>query len=118
MHPVALGMRIRARDLRQYHPRQTVPEGPPRDADHLRVALTGRKDGRAVSRRADMTVTPHDGWGLAAGSLDTGVPLSIAGQLLASREISEPGVLCPETAVPHELFFEMLERRGMRVHWS
>jgi len=98
--------------------RQTVPEGPPRDADHLRVALTGRKDGRAVSRRADMTVTPHDGWGLAAGSVDTGVPLSIAGQLLASREISEPGVLCPETAVPHELFFEMLERRGMRVHWS
>ena len=98
--------------------RQSIPEGPPRDADHLRVALTGRKDGRQVSRRADMTVTPHEGWGLAAGSVDTGVPLSIAGQLLASREISEPGVLCPETAVPHELFFEMLERRGMRVHWS
>jgi len=98
--------------------RQAAPGGPPRDADHLRVSLSGRKDGRGVSRRADMTVTPHDGWGLAAGSLDTGVPLSIAGQLLASREISEPGVLCPETAVPHELFFEMLERRGMRVHWS
>jgi len=98
--------------------RQAPPGGPPRDADHLRVSLSGRKDGRGVSRRADMTVTPHDGWGLAAGSVDTGVPLSIAGQLLASREISAPGVLCPETAVPHELFFEMLERRGMRVHWS
>jgi len=98
--------------------RQDSPAGAPRDADHLRVTLAGRRDGRAVTRRADMTVTPLERWGVAAGSLDTGVPLSIAGQLLASRAISEPGVLCPETAVPHELFFEMLERRGMRVHWS
>jgi saccharopine dehydrogenase (NAD+, L-lysine-forming) len=92
--------------------------GPPNDADHLRVELAGRRDGRPVRRRGDMTITPHPGWGVAAGSLDTGVPLSIAGQLLASRAIHEPGVLCPETAVPHELFFEMLERRGMRAHWS
>ena len=61
---------------------------------------------------------PHTGWKVAAGSLDTGVPLSIAGQLLGSRTIRTPGVLCPETAVPGELFFEMLERRQMRVHWS
>ena len=98
--------------------RQPPPSGAPRDADHLRVSLAGRRDGRGVARQADLTVTPHEGWAMAAGALDTGVPLSIAGQLLASRTISEPGVLCPETAVPHELFFEMLERRGMRVHWS
>jgi saccharopine dehydrogenase-like NADP-dependent oxidoreductase len=65
-----------------------------------------------------MTVLPHPRWRVAAGSLDTGVPLSIAGQLLASRAISTPGVLCPETAVPDELFFEMLDRRDMRVRWS
>jgi saccharopine dehydrogenase-like NADP-dependent oxidoreductase len=98
--------------------RQPAPSGPPRDADHLRVSLAGRRDGRRVERQADLTVTPHERWGVAAGALDTGVPLSIAGQLLASRAIAAPGVLCPETAVPHELFFEMLERRGMRVHWS
>jgi saccharopine dehydrogenase-like NADP-dependent oxidoreductase len=97
---------------------QPASGGPPRDADHLRVELSGREGGRAVRRRGDVTVTPHEAWGVAAGALDTGVPLSIAGQLLASRAISEPGVLCPETAVPHELFFEMLERRRMRVHWS
>jgi saccharopine dehydrogenase-like NADP-dependent oxidoreductase len=98
--------------------RQPQASGPPNDADHLRVTLTGRRGGCAVTRQADLTVTPHERWGIAAGALDTGVPLSIAGQLLASRAISAPGVLCPETAVPHELFFEMLERRGMRVHWS
>jgi saccharopine dehydrogenase-like NADP-dependent oxidoreductase len=98
--------------------RQDVPAGPPNDADHLRVELRGRAGGRPVARRADLTVTPQVRWGVAAGALDTGVPLSIAGQLLASRAVSHPGVLCPETAVPSELFFELLERRGMRVHWS
>ena len=98
--------------------RQTVPAGDPDDCDVLRVDLSGRKDGRTVARRGELTALPHPRWRVAAGSLDTGVPLSIAGQLLASRAIATPGVLCPETAVPDELFFEMLERRDMRVRWS
>ena len=98
--------------------RQVVPAGEPDDCDVLRVDVTGRKKEKAVSRRGEMTVLPHPKWKVAAGSLDTGVPLSIAGQLLASRAIATPGVLCPETAVPDELFFEMLERREMRVRWS
>jgi saccharopine dehydrogenase-like NADP-dependent oxidoreductase len=98
--------------------RQAVPAGDPADCDALRVELTGRKDGHRVERRADMSVLPHTVWKVAAGSLDTGVPLSVAGQLLASRTIRTPGVLCPETAVPGEIFFEMLERREMRVRWS
>ena len=98
--------------------RQTVPAGPPDDCEALRVELSGSKDGKSVRRRADMVVLPHPEWKVSAGGLDTGVPLSIAGQLLASRTISTPGVLCPERAVPGELFFEMLERRHMRVHWS
>jgi lysine 6-dehydrogenase len=98
--------------------RQAAPAGDPADCDAIRVELTGSKDGRPVRRQADMTVLPHPTWKVAAGSLDTGVPLSLAGQLLASRTIRTPGVLCPETAVPGELFFEMLERRDLRVRWS
>jgi saccharopine dehydrogenase-like NADP-dependent oxidoreductase len=98
--------------------RQTAPPGDPRDCDVLRVDLEGRQNGSTIQRRAEMVVVPHPYWKIAAGSLDTGVPLSIAGQLLASRTIRTPGVLCPERAVPTELFFEMLERRHMRVHWS
>ena len=98
--------------------RQSVPAGDPDDCDVLRVDVRGRRSGRAVERRGEMIVLPHSRWGVAAGSLDTGVPLSVAGQLLASRAISEPGVLCPETAVPDELFFEMLDRRDLRVRWS
>ena len=98
--------------------RQAVPPGDPRDCDALRVDLTGRKGGERVERRAEMTVLPHPVWKVPAGSLDTGVPLSIAAQLLASRAIRAPGVLCPETAVSPDVFFEMLERREMRVRWS
>jgi lysine 6-dehydrogenase len=98
--------------------RQEVPAGDPDDCDVLRVDLEGRAGGRAIHRRGEMTVLPHPRWRVAAGSLDTGVPLSIAGQLLASRAIATPGVLCPETAVPPDTFFELLERREMRVRWS
>ena len=98
--------------------RQAAPPGDPKDADALRVEVRGRRAGKAVERRAEAVVLPHAAWGIPAGSLDTGVPLSIAGQLLASRAIRTPGVLCPETAVPGELFFEMLERREIRVRWS
>src|SRR5262245_53933418 len=98
--------------------RQETPAADPEDCDVLRVDLSGFQNGHRVSRRAEMVVLLHGGWKVAAGSLDTGVPLSIAGQLLASRAVATPGVLCPETAVPPDLFFEMLERRHMRVAWS
>jgi saccharopine dehydrogenase-like NADP-dependent oxidoreductase len=98
--------------------RQPVSDGEPRDCDALRVDLAGSREGRRTERRAEMVVLPHPEGRVAAGSLDTGVPLSIAGQLLGSGTIRTPGVLCPETAVPGEIFFEMLERRGLRARWS
>ena len=51
-------------------------------------------------------------------SLDTGVPLSIGAMMLARNEISEAGVLCPETSVPRQRFFEELKRRGIIVTFS
>jgi saccharopine dehydrogenase-like NADP-dependent oxidoreductase len=97
---------------------QTTPPVDPQDCDALRVELDGKKGGSAVRRRADMVVLPHPVWKVAAGALDTGVPLSIAGQMLASRTIRTPGVLCPETAMPPGLFFEELARRHMHVQFS
>jgi lysine 6-dehydrogenase len=93
--------------------KQTTPAGEPNDCDVLRVDVSGRRGGRTASARAEMTVLPHRKWKIGAGALDTGVPLSIVGQMLAAREITEPGVLCPEKAVPDTLFFRELERRGM-----
>ena len=95
--------------------RQASPSGDPTDCDVLRVDAIGRKDGKRVKARAESVILPHPVWKVAAGSLDTGVPLSVVGQMLARGDIREPGVHCPERGVPHEPFFEALARRGIVV---
>jgi len=95
--------------------RQATPTGDPSDCDILRVEVSGRKAGERVMRKGELTALPHPTWKVAAGALDTGVPLSIVGQMLARGTIATPGVLCPETAVPAELFFRELSRRGMHA---
>ncbi len=99
--------------------RQTpAAPGEPNDCDVLRVDASGLRGGHPETARAEMVVLPHRQWRIGAGALDTGVPLSVAAQMLARRTISEPGVLCPEAAVPPGPFFAELERRGMTVRWS
>lgn len=95
--------------------RQTRPPGEPDDCDVLRVDLAGTVAGRRICRRAEVTALPDRARRFPAGALDTGAPLSIVGQMLARREISTPGVLYPETAVPIEPFFAQLARRGMSL---
>ena len=94
---------------------QEAPAGEPADCDALRVDLVGEKDGRIVRRRGESVIRPHPEWGFGAGALDTGVPLSVAGLMLARGEVSTPGVHCPETTLPFERFFVELARRGITV---
>lgn len=95
--------------------RSPASEGEPADCDVLRVTAHGSAAGEKVIGIAESVILPHRGWGFGAGALDTGVPLSIAAQMLARREIATPGVVCPETAVPVDAFFRELERREIRV---
>jgi len=97
---------------------QAAPGGEPRDADGLRVIVRGQAGGRRVERIGECIATPRPGLPFAAGALDTGVPLAIAGQLLAERAIAGDGVLCPELALPHRRFFSELARRGLDVRFS
>lgn len=92
-----------------------APSAEPRDCDVLRVTVRGQKDGKAMSATAEAVILPHKEWGFGAGALDTGVPLSIAAQMLARREIDSPGAVCPEKVVPHQAFFAELLRRNIRV---
>ena len=125
---VDLGFASREKRVREASPREMLlalagaqtapPGGAPDDCDALRVDVSGRKAGRPDDARGEMIVRPHRGWNMAAGSLDTGVPLSLAAQMLADGTVASPGVLCPEIAVPPEKFFAELSRRGMEVRWS
>lgn len=98
--------------------KQPIPDSEPRDCDVLQVMAKGSKAGKEVTGLGESIILPHPQWKMAAGSLDTGVPLSIAAQMLAQGKIHDSGVLCPETAVPQEAFFRELERRGIQVKIS
>jgi saccharopine dehydrogenase-like NADP-dependent oxidoreductase len=98
--------------------RQQVPESEPRDCDVLRVIAKGTKAGKDVTGVAESIILPHPQWKMAAGSLDTGVPLSIAAQMLAKNRITGAGVLCPEVSVPQDEFFQELKRRNIEVRIS
>ena len=93
--------------------RLAAPAGEARDCDAIRVEIRGQRGGRTVRGRGEAVIHPHPVWKVAAGALDTGVPLAIAGLMLARGEIATPGVHCPETALPLARFFAELERRGI-----
>ena len=121
---VELGFASREKVVRDVSPRemllalsakQTAIDSEPQDCDALRVHAKGIKNGRMVEAMAESVILPHPKWKIAAGSLDTGVPLSIVGQMLARGEIKQAGVMCPETSVPADAFFAELEKRGIQV---
>ncbi len=125
---VELGMASREKIINGVSPREMLlalagnqnvpPDAIPRDCDALQVIAKGTKNGKIVTSMAQSIIFPHPEWKIAAGSLDTGVPLSIGAMMLARNEISEAGVLCPETSVPRQRFFEELKRRGIIVTFS
>jgi saccharopine dehydrogenase-like NADP-dependent oxidoreductase len=85
------------------------------DCDVLRIVATGEANGQQVEITNQVIVLPYRRWGVSAGALDTGVPLAIAGRMLANGEITRRGALGPEVCVPLEPFFRELARYDMHV---
>jgi saccharopine dehydrogenase-like NADP-dependent oxidoreductase len=87
----------------------------PQDCDVLRVVTTGEASGQRLEITNQIVVLPYHRWGISAGALDTGVPLAIAGRMLARGEITHRGALIPEICVPVENFFRELAYYDMRL---
>jgi saccharopine dehydrogenase-like NADP-dependent oxidoreductase len=87
----------------------------PQDCDVLRIVATGEAGGQRVEITNQVVVLPYRRWGISAGALDTGVPLAIAGRMLARGEITRRGAVGPEVCVPVEPFFRELARYDMHV---
>jgi saccharopine dehydrogenase-like NADP-dependent oxidoreductase len=92
-----------------------VEEVEPQDCDVLRVVTTGEASGHAATIIEQVVVLPYRRWNVSAGALDTGVPLAIAGHMLATGEITRRGAVSPELCVPVEPFFRELSRYNMHV---
>jgi saccharopine dehydrogenase-like NADP-dependent oxidoreductase len=95
-----------------------VEEAEPQDIDILRVVVTGIEHGHPVEIINQVVVLPYRRWGISANALDTGVPLAIAGILLAQGKITRRGVCAAESCVPPESFFHELARYDMYVETS
>ena len=92
-----------------------VEDVEPQDCDVLRVVTSGTVGGQQVEITNQVVVLPYRRWRISAGALDTGVPLAIAGQMLANGEITRRGTLGPELCVPVGPFFRELAKYDMHV---
>jgi len=89
---------------------------PELDLDVQRVELYGEIDGRPAALKYDAVTAPNDKWKIGGGTVDTGVPPSIAAQWLANGIIKTRGVVPPESCVDPLPYFSELSRRGIRVY--
>ncbi len=87
-----------------------------------RPASRGRPDDYEIARVIvddklvyDCHARAKKRWHASAGDIDTGCPPSIVAQMVATGMITQRGVLPAEAAVPVELFFKELRKRGMRI---
>jgi len=96
---------------------ESAPAGDiePQDCDVLRVVVTGEANGQQTEITNQVVVLPYRRWGISAGALDTGVPLAIAGRMLANGEITSRGAVGPELCIPIEPFFRELARYDMHM---
>ncbi len=87
----------------------------PADCDILRVTVSGSRDGQPVELIEQMIVQPYQPWSIAAGDADTGIPLAIAGRMLASGAITKRGVAGAEALIDPAAFLRELAHYDMHA---
>ena len=90
----------------------------PGAVERLRAVVIGTSGGRRVEVVADLLVRPPAGLDVDQGAFATGVPPSIAAQMLARGEVLRTGVGGPEAMLPVGAFFRELAARGLELERS
>lgn len=91
------------------------PKEPELDVDIQRCVLIGERGGNPVTLRYEAVTWPHKTWNVGGGVVDTGVPPSIAAQLMIKGQTKGPGVLPPEIAFEPMSYFKELSARGRGI---
>lgn len=85
----------------------------------LVVEVYGKKDGRDLKFTYWNRHPSQEEWGgKAAYYKNIAIPLSVGAQMIARGDIKVRGVVPPETAIPTEVFFGELKKRGIEIHES
>jgi saccharopine dehydrogenase-like NADP-dependent oxidoreductase len=81
----------------------------------MRNVFRGIEGGRRKTVTSDLVIERNLKSGLFGMSLGVGYPASIVSQMLARREIAQPGLLNPIMHVPDGRFLDELARRDIHV---
>lgn len=83
----------------------------------LVVEIYGKKDGQDRKITYWSEHPSQDVWGgKAAYYKNIAIPLSVGAIMMARGDVTERGIIAPETAIPPDIFFAELEKRGIVVH--
>lgn len=91
----------------------------PKDYEEKEVIwldVFGKKDDKEKNIKMEALAETLPGWEDATCNIDTGMPASIAAQMVLKGEISEKGVFTPESVIPPEPFFEELGKRKIFIY--
>ena len=92
-----------------------VPQNEPDDCEVIRVDIKGSQGGKPKLVRMETIVVSDKKWKVSCGALDTGVPPSIAAQMIIAGQVEKKGVLAPEVALDPDKFFAELEKRNITI---
>ena len=86
-----------------------------RDIESLVVELAGTKGSRALTVRVEELSYPNATYGVGGADANTGIPPSIAAQMIARGAIKGTGVKAPEEVVPPVEYAAELARRNISI---
>jgi lysine 6-dehydrogenase len=107
------GVEVRPRDVAVavMNPRLTKPTS--KDLVALRVSVTGAKAGSAKTIGWNLVDRYDEAHGISAMMRCTGYSLAITGLMQVRGQVSGPGVLTPDEAVPGAAYIAELAQRGV-----
>jgi saccharopine dehydrogenase-like NADP-dependent oxidoreductase len=89
----------------------------PRLDDHkvLRVEVRGTKAGQTQDWRLETVLHFYPEWEMPCSTFTVGYPAALTGRLLGRGAIEKKGAFGGEAAIPPEVYFSELNRRGIHV---
>ncbi len=87
-----------------------------KETENVWVKVMGRKEGRDKSLTMECITSTLKGFEKAGSNINTGMTISIMGQLLLRGLINETGVTAPEVCVPCQPFFKELAKRKIKIY--
>jgi saccharopine dehydrogenase-like NADP-dependent oxidoreductase len=88
------------------------------DHKHLRVIVSGQKDGRDATYQVESIIHPYGKWGMAMGPFSVGFPAAVTTRLLGSGKIAEKGFFSGEAVIDPKMYFAELAKREIEVFAS